>query len=558
MIKMTAVRLISYFVLVLVLSGSHLIRAQSVAPRFTDVTQESGIDFLYNFGDESYENILESSGSGVTVFDYNNDGLMDIYMLNGTYLPGISDKQGKKFEGSTNAFYKNNGDGTFKDVSSTSGLDDPSWGMAAAPVDLDQDGYQDIFLLNYGENIFLRNNGDGTFSDRTEKHGLKGPAELNDFVKWSIGAAFWDRNSDGRIDVMVGNFLAFDPGYISAEAPDMMPHPSEYRGQASMLYEQQPDGSFKEVTQKYDLYYPDSKCMGLSVFDYDMDGDLDIFQANDHQKNFLFRNDSGKYEEVGVASGIATNSNGQETGSMHATLGDVDGDGLIDILVTDLKYGALYKNMGNGLYRDITESSGIAGPMRGKGCWGAAFLDYDNDGDLDLVTANGTAEELILQYPLLLQNDGTGKFKDVGKQAGSYFETKRSGRGLAILDYDNDGDIDVLISHVDLKATPALLRNESGKENHWLGLTLTGPLGMSSGMGALVTVEAGGKTQVAINQWSMGYLSNNDPRLHLGLGKAKKIDRLVVSWPDGEQQTFADLETDRYITIDKNKGLLSP
>ena len=555
MIKMAAVRYFS--VLMGFLLGAQVM-AQSVSPRFTEVTRESGIDFLYNFGDESYENILESSGSGVTVFDYNNDGFMDIYMLNGTYLQGISDEQGKKFEGSTNAFYMNKGDGTFQNVSRASGLDDPSWGMAAVPVDLDLDGYQDLYLLNYGENFFLRNNGDGTFSDTTEKHGLKGPAELNGFVKWSIGAAFWDQNKDGRLDVMVGNFLAFDPGYVSAEAPEMMPHPAEYRGQASMLYEQQPDGSFKEVTQERDLFYPDSKCMGLSVFDYDTDGDLDIFQANDHQKNFLFRNDSGKYKEVGVASGIATNSNGQETGSMHATLGDVDGDGLIDILVTDLKYGALYKNMGSGLYRDITESSGIAGPMRGKGCWGASFLDYDNDGDLDLVTANGTAEELILQYPLLLQNDGTGKFKDVGKQEGSYFGTKRSGRGLAILDYDNDGDIDILISHVDLKATPVLLRNESGKENHWLGLTLMGPLGLSSGLGALVTVEAGGKTQVAINQWSMGYLSNNDPRLHLGLGTAEKIERLVVSWPDGDQQTFEDLETNRYLKIDKNKGLLSP
>ena len=544
--------------LVLLHLSAQGVMAQTLLPKFTDVTQESGIDFRYNFGDESYENILESSGSGVTVFDYNNDGLMDIYLLNGTYLPGISDENGKKFEGSTNALYKNNGDGTFKDASSSSRLDDPSWGMAAAPVDLDQDGFQDLYLLNYGENIYLRNNGDGTFSDQTERLGLKGPAELNGFVKWSIGAAFWDQNKDGRLDVMVGNFLAFDPGYVSAEAPNMMPHPAEYRGQASMLYEQQEDGAFKEVTQAHDLFYPDSKCMGLSVFDFDADGDLDIFQANDHQKNFLFRNDSGKYQEVGVASGIATNSNGQETGSMHATLGDVDGDGLIDILVTDLKYGALYKNLGNGLYRDITESSGIAGPMRGKGCWGASFLDFDNDGDLDLVTANGTAEELILQYPLLLQNDGSGRFKDVGKEAGPYFQTKRSGRGLAILDFDNDGDIDILISHVDLQAAPALLRNESGKENHWLGLTLTGPLGLSSGLGAMVTLEAGGRKQVAVSQWSMGYLSNNDPRVHLGLGQAEKIDRLIVSWPDGSQQSFEDLETDKYITIDKNEGLLSP
>ena len=541
-----------------ILALAQPVEGQNHAQIFTDVTREAGIDFMYNFGDQSYENILESSGSGVTIFDYDEDGYMDIYMLNGTYLEGISDSTGKRFEGSTNALYRNRGDGTFEDVSVSSGLNDPSWGMAAVPVDIDQDGFQDLYLLNYGTNVFLRNNGDGTFSEQTEKYGLEGPAELNGFVKWSIGASFWDHNQDGRLDVMVGNFLAFDPAYISAEAPEMMPHPAEYKGQASMLYEQQEDGSFKAVTEQYDLFYPDSKCMGLSVFDYDRDGDLDIFQANDHQKNFLFRNDDKKYKEVGLASGIATNSNGQETGSMHATLGDVDGDGLIDILVTDLKYGALYKNLGNGLYQDITESSGIAGPMRGKGCWGASFLDYDNDGDLDLVTANGTAEELILQYPLLLENDGRGRFKDVGQEAGSYFRTKRSGRGLAILDFDNDGDVDIMISHVDLQASPSLLRNESGKENHWLGITLTGDLGLSSGLGAYVTLEADGKIQVGVNQWSMGYLSNNDPRMHFGLGKAQKIERLVVHWPDGKEQSFEDLETDQYITIDRNKGVLIP
>jgi hypothetical protein len=243
---------------------------------------------------------------------------------------------------------------------------------------------------------------------------------------------------------------------------------------------------------------------------------------------------------------------------MHATLGDVDGDGLIDILVTDLKYGALYRNLGNGLYEDITEASGIAGPMRGKGCWGAAFLDYDNDGDLDLVTANGTAEELILQYPLLLENDGNGRFTDIGKTSGSYFNRKRSGRGLVILDYDNDGDLDIAISHVDLEASPALLRNDTSEGNHWLGVTLSGKMGLSSGLGAFVKVTAGGREQVVVNQWSMGYLSNNDPRIHVGLGKASQIERLEVTWPDGSKQTFKNLPADRYIAIDREKGLASP
>ena len=200
---------------------------------------------------------------------------------------------------------------------------------------------------------------------------------------------------------MVGNFLAFDPAYVSPGSPDMMPSPTEYKGQESMLYEQLPDGKFIDVTKKNNLSYPDSKCMGLTVFDYDNDGDLDIFQANDHQLNFLFRNDNGKYKEVAVESGVAANSQGKGTGSMHGSIGDIDGDGLIDLLVTDLDYGALYKNSGNGLFVDITEKSGVAAAMAGKSSWGAQLFDYDNDGDLDIIATNGTAEELIPAIPIV-------------------------------------------------------------------------------------------------------------------------------------------------------------
>ncbi len=488
---------------------------------FTDITKKAGIDFKYTFGDHSYENILESSGSGITVFDYNNDKLMDLFMMNGTYLEGISDPDGKVFKNSQDRLYKNNGNGTFTEVSATAGLDDNNWSMAAGAIDYDNDGDQDLYLLNYGPNVFFRNNGNGTFTDITNSLGLAGPEKLNGFTKWSIGVAFWDYNLDGRLDAMVGNFLAFDPAYVSPVTPDLMPHPSEYKGQASMLYEQQPDGKFADVTQKNGLYYPDSKCMGLTVFDYDDDGDLDIFQANDHQLNFMFRNDNGIFKEVGVESGVAANNQGKGTGSMHGTIGDVDGDGLIDILVVDLDYGALYRNMGNGLFEDITGISGVSVPLAGKGAWGAALFDFDNDGDLDIVSANGTAEELILQYPLLLENDGKGHFKDNGRNYGRYFSTKRSGRGLAVWDFDNDGDLDIIVSHVDLQATPALLRNDGGNKNHWLGVTLKGKNGPASAIGAKVTVTAGGKKQVLVNQWATSYLSNNDPRLHIGLGRQK-------------------------------------
>ena len=546
--------LICLFLILLVFFPGKL-SAQKPKVKFNEITKKAKIDFKYTFGDYSYVNILESSGSGITVFDYNNDNLMDIYMMNGTWIKGISDPEGVVFKDSKNCLYKNNGDGTFSEVSVSAGVDDRNWSMAAGAIDYDNDGDQDLFLLNYGPNVFYRNNGNNTFSDITEKLGLAGPDTLNGFTKWSVGVAFFDYNNDGRLDAMVGNFLAFDPAYVSVSTPGLMPHPSEYKGQASMLYEQTPDGKFVDVTKEAGLYYPDSKCMGLTIFDYDSDGDLDIFQANDHHFNYLFKNNGGKFEEVAVASGVAANSNGVGSGSMHGSIGDIDGDGFIDILVTDLEYGALYRNNGNGVFTDITETSGIAAHLRGKGSWGAGLFDYDNDGDLDIVSANGTAEELILQYPLLLENDGHGNFINAGPETGKYFDVKRSGRSLAVLDYDNDGDQDIIVSHVDIKGTAALLRNDGGNANNWLGMTLKGKNGPASAIGAKVTVTAGGKTQVLVNQWVTSYLSSNDPRLHVGLGKQKNIDLIEIVWSDGKTETYKNITANRYITILQGTGI---
>lgn len=524
--------------------------SESTDSGFVEVAKEAGINFKYNFGDLSYQNILESSGSGITVFDFDQDGDQDLYLLNGTYLEGISDSTGKAFENTPNQLYRNNGDGTFTEVAKQAGLDDRHWSMAAGAVDYDADGDLDIYLLNYGPNVFYQNNGDGTFRDVTSEIGLQGPDKLNSFTKWSVGALFWDYNRDGALDIMVGNFLAFDPNYQTPGHPDMMPHPSEYRGQASMLYQQSADGKFEDVTAKLGLYYPDSKCMGLTLFDSDGDGNLDILQGNDHQANFLFLNNgAGSFRETGTASGVAVNDAGLPTGSMHPSLGDVDGDGMIDVLISDLEHGALYRNLGNGLFEDITARSGLAAAFEGKGVWAANLFDYDNDGDLDIFSANGAAEVLTDQYPLLLKNNGKGQFSDAGIEGGAYFQQKRSGRGAAVWDYDNDGDLDIIVSHIDLKATAALLRNENRNGNHWLGLSLLSRNGSPAWPGAKITVRTGEKTQVLLHQPGNSYLSYSDPRVHIGLGAYKQVDKLEIEWPDGKKKVLTNVAADRYLEI---------
>lgn len=543
------------FLIAFAISFSFLSCKKTAQGTFTDVTREAGIAFHYNFGDLSYQNILESSGSGVVVFDYDGDGDQDLYLLNGTYLEGISDAEGKVFEHTPNALYRNNGDGTFTEVAKQAGLDDRHWSMAASAVDYDGDGDQDLYLLNYGPNVFYQNNGDGTFRDATAETGLQGPEMLNGFTKWSVGAAFRDYDRDGALDVLVGNFLAFDPAHRTPGHPDWMPHPSEYRGQASMLYRQSAAGRFEDITDQSGLYFPDSKCMGLAVFDADGDGDQDILQANDHQANFLFRNTgAGQFDETGVDSGIAVNDAGAPTGSMHPSIGDVDGDGLIDVLVTDLEHGALYRNLGKGLFEDITARSGLAAAFTGKGAWAGILFDFDNDGDLDIFSANGAAEVLTEQYPLLLKNDGKGHFTDAGSDGGAYFREKRSGRGAAAWDYDNDGDMDLIVSHVDLKATAVLLRNENRNGNHWLGLTLLAPNGSAAWPGAKITIRTGENVQVLVHQPVNAYLSSGDPRVHAGLGKHTQADRIEIEWPDGNKDVFENISADQYLEIRQGEG----
>ena len=290
--------------------------------------------------------------------------------------------------------------------------------------------------------------------------------------------------------------------------------------------------------------------MGLTAFDCDGDGKLDLFQANDHQPSFLFRNlGGGKFEEIGAQAGVAVNLDGVGTGHMHGTLGDVDGDGRVDLLVTDLSYQSLYRATGPCQYEDVTAKSGVKKLMDGAESWGAGLQDFDNDGDLDLFAANGAADTMTLKRPTLLVNDGAGHFTDATATAGPSVLATRSGRGAAFGDFDDDGRIDVVVNHVDLTGTPVLLRNVTANGNHWLGIRLKPTRSPSEPVGATVVATAGGKRQVrAYGRWQ-SYLSVNDPRLHFGLGTAEKVESLEIRWPSGIVQTLRDVAADRYLTV---------
>ena len=527
--------------------------AEETGLRFTDVATAVGVDFRYTIGDYAYDNILESSGSGVAWLDVDGDGWLDLYLLNGRYIEDVSDPKGRVFATARNALFCNLGDGTFSDCSRRSGLDDGEWSMGAAAADYDGDGDQDVFVANYGPNRLYRNDGAGQFTDVAVAVGLQGPAQLNGFVKWSAGGTWFDADGDGDLDLMVCNFLAFDPYYLHPGKEWEMPDPKEYGGQPSMLYLQGPDGRFEEVTERAGLWRPDSKCMGITVLDFDADGQLDIFQGNDHQPNSLWRaNGDGTYEDIGFRAGVAVNDSGLGTGSMHGSPGDVDGDGLLDLLVVDLRHGSLYRRTGPLSFEDVTWSSGVGALLDGLGQWGAGLHDLDLDGDLDLFTTNGVAHILVEQAPALAVNDGRGHFSDARAGAGAYFQGRRSGRAVAFGDYDNDGDLDMAINHVDHRAQATLLRNDSLRRGRWVGFELRARRSPSA-HGAHLRVQAGGRTFVRTLQPSSAYLSQNEHRVHVGLGPAAAVESVEVRWPQGTVQRFGELAAGRYWVLTEGK-----
>ncbi|MFQ6091518.1 MAG: CRTAC1 family protein [bacterium] len=515
----------------------------SEGPVFVDVTAQSGIMFQHSFGDDDMSNILESTGSGCAFFDYDGDGHLDIYAVSGCYLDGINDI-GHKGLRLTNHLYRNNGDGTFTDVTEQAGVGDEGYGMGCVVGDYDNDGDPDLYVTNYGPNTLYRNNGDGTFRDVTEEAGVGD-------TLWGVGAVFFDYNNDGYLDLYVGNYLEFDPEYRLYYEADEFPGPLAYPGQRDVLYRNNGDGTFTDVTEAAGVLN-EGRAMGVLSSDYDDDGWVDLFVANDAMENYLYRNNGdGTFTEVGLESGTAFSEHGDAASSMGGDFADFDLDGDLDLLVPDMTFNSFYRNLGHGFFEDVSAQIGVAEISGQYWSWGGDLFDYDNDGDLDIFISNGDGHRLDTQEELFLANvpgpKGERVFKDVAGQSGEFFRHKSVSRGMAVGDYDNDGDLDVFILNLDQPSI--LLRNDGGNRNHWLMIQLRGTKSNRDGVGARVTLRTGDLKQVEEKKTGTGYLSQNDPRLHFGLGDRRHIEKVVIRWPSGVTQRLTNIDADKIMTV---------
>ncbi len=511
---------------------------------FLDVTAAAGLDFRHRVGDGLMDNIVESLGSGAAWFDADGDRDLDLYLMNQGWREGVSSTPRGELAG--NRLFANLGDGTFEDVTETAGVGDTGYGYSAAVGDLDNDGDADLYVANCGANRLYINRGDGIFREAAAQAGV-------DDERCSAGATFLDADGDGSLDLYVANYLNFDPDYTLHYAPDVYPGPLAFAAEGDALYRNRGDGTFEDWTTRAGIdAVPAGRAMGVVAADFDLDGRHDVFVANDASENFLFNNlGRGVFEETGVGSGVAYGVNGEATGAMAGSVGDLDNDNLPDILVTDTSYGSLYRNSVDGLFEDLVLSSGLAAPSGQWVSWGGGFFDFDNDADVDVLLVNGDLKHPTGRPDLLLANAGDGVFETV--DGGDYFGTSRLGRGGAFADFDDDGDLDVLITN--LEDTPVLLRNDWPERGHWLGLRLVGTTSNRDGLGAGVTIEAAGRRWERVHHASSGYLTQSDPRLHFGLGEAELVDLLEVEWPSGSRQTFEKLEADRYYTVTEDQGI---
>ena len=544
-----------------------LASAAAGASFFTDVAQSAGLTHRTVFGrvgTNSY--ILETTGTGVAFFDYDNDGVLDLFFANGTTLAASGS------DAPQSHLYRGNGNGTFSDVTTRAGVGRSGWGQGVAAADYDNDGFSDLYLTFYGRNVLFHNNGNGTFTDVTDRAGVGAAG-------WSTSAAWADYDRDGRLDLFVARYIDFDlanapqpgarlPGVnCMYRSIPVMCGPRGLTGARDLLFHNDGDGKFTNVTERAGIDSQRSRGLGAVWGDYNNDGLPDLLVANDAQPNQLYRNrGNGTFEEVALTAGVAVDEDGRERAGMGVDFADYDNDGWLDAAIGNF-YGepcALYRNRRDGSFDETTWSSGIGRPTVPVLTWGTRFFDYDNDGWKDLLFVNGHVypevdahhlDETYAQRALLFRNAGHGTYTSAGSAAGEVWERRWAGRGAAAGDYNNDGRIDVAIAVIN--GPPVLLQNRGGDATHWLTLKLVGTRSNRDAVGARVTVSAGGRSSVEEVHGSGSYLSHSDVRLHFGLGAETRIDALEVAWPSGRRERIGALDADQFVTVEEGSGVVS-